>query len=101
MRSRSILPWLEVARSYRSRLPAPRHHRGDRPDGDPELAARGIKLPFAVVKDPIRARLRRHGALTRVPDQLFFPTVGTAVSGYIRATGESWTDWGEGPSERP
>ena len=66
-----------------------------------ELTTAGITLAFAEVKDPIRARLRRYGALLRVPDELFFPTVGTAVSGYIRASGESWTDWEEGPSERP
>lgn len=28
-----------------------------------------------------------------MPDELIFPTVGTAVTGYIRATGQSWTDW--------
>lgn len=66
-----------------------------------ELAAAGITLAFAELKDPVRARLRRYGALERVPDELIFPTVGTAVTGYIRSTGESWTDWEEGPSERP
>ena len=30
-----------------------------------------------------------------MPDELIFPTVGTAVSGYLQATGQSWTDWEE------
>jgi MFS superfamily sulfate permease-like transporter len=69
-----------------------------------ELAAVGITLAFTELKDPVRARLRRYGALERVPDALVFPTVGTAVSGYIEATGEDWTDWEEGghaPEIRP
>ena len=61
-----------------------------------ELAAGGITLAFAELKDPVRARLHRYGALERVPDERIFPTVGTAVSGYLEATGESWTDWEEG-----
>ena len=55
----------------------------------------GITLAFAELKDPVRARLRRYGALERVPDERIFPTVGTAVSGYLKATGQSWTDWEE------
>ena len=60
-----------------------------------ELAAAGITLAFAELKDPVRAKLRRYGALERVPDERIFPTVGTAVSGYLKATGQSWTDWEE------
>jgi high affinity sulfate transporter 1 len=66
-----------------------------------ELAAAGITLAFAELKDPVRARLRRYGALEGLPDELIFPTVGTAVTGYLGSTGEPWTDWEEGPSERP
>jgi hypothetical protein len=61
-----------------------------------ELNASGITLAFAELKDPVRAKLRRYGALEAVPDELFFPTVGTAVSGYLASTGEPWTDWEEG-----
>lgn len=61
-----------------------------------ELATAGIVLAFTELKDPVRARLRRYGALERVPDELILPTVGTAVAGYIRATGQTWTDWEEG-----
>jgi MFS superfamily sulfate permease-like transporter len=68
-----------------------------------EIAAAGITLAFAELKDPVRQRLRRYGALAKVPDDLIFPTVGAAVTGYLRATGQSWTDWEDvgGPSERP
>jgi high affinity sulfate transporter 1 len=60
-----------------------------------ELAAAGITFAFAELKDPVRASLRRYGALERIPDERIFPTVGTAVSGYLKATGQSWTDWEE------
>jgi high affinity sulfate transporter 1 len=69
-----------------------------------ELSARGITLAFAELKDPVRARLRRYGAIAAVPDDHIFPTVGSAVAGYLQATGQPWTDWeegAEGPSERP
>ena len=58
-----------------------------------ELAGDEITLAFAELKDPVRERLRRYGALANLPDDLIFPTVGAAVSGYLRATGQPWTDW--------
>jgi MFS superfamily sulfate permease-like transporter len=61
-----------------------------------ELADAGITFAFAELKDPVRDRLRRYGALGHIPDDHIFPTVGTAVSGYVRASGERWTDWEEG-----
>ena len=61
-----------------------------------ELDRRGITLAFAELKDPIKAKLRRYGALTDMPEESMFPTVGTAVSAYVTATGQEWTDWEEG-----
>jgi high affinity sulfate transporter 1 len=61
-----------------------------------ELSDSGMTLAFAELKDPVRERLSRYGALERIPDAHIFPTVGTAVTGYLRASGESWTDWEEG-----
>jgi MFS superfamily sulfate permease-like transporter len=61
-----------------------------------DLAEQDITLVFAELKDPVKARLRRYGALQRVGEDRIFPTVGTAVSAYIRASGEPWTDWEEG-----
>ena len=58
-----------------------------------------ITLAFAELKDPIRAKLHRYGALGNVPDDRIFPTVGTAVTGYLKATGQSWTDWEESGTE--
>jgi len=70
-----------------------------------ELDGREITLAFAELKDPVRERLRRYGALERVPDEHIFPTVGTAVSGYLHETGQAWRDWEEsweeGAGERP
>ena len=65
-----------------------------------ELDGREITLAFAELKDPVRERLRRYGALERVPDAHIFPTVGTAVSGYLHETGQAWHDWEEMPDER-
>jgi high affinity sulfate transporter 1 len=61
-----------------------------------ELGQAGITLAFAELKDPVRDRLRRYGTLERIPSAHIFPTVGTAVTGYLRESGESWTDWEEG-----
>ncbi len=60
-----------------------------------ELTANDITLAFAGLKDPVRDRLRRYGALERVRDEHVFPTIGTAVAAYVKASGESWTDWEE------
>jgi high affinity sulfate transporter 1 len=61
-----------------------------------ELSGKGITLAFAELKDPVRERLHRYGALERVPDAHIFPTVGTAVTGYLHESGEAWIDWEEG-----
>jgi MFS superfamily sulfate permease-like transporter len=60
-----------------------------------ELTRASISLVFAELKDPVRERLRRYGALNDLPDERIFPTVGAAVSGYLAATGQAWTDWEE------
>ena len=39
-----------------------------------ELDGRGITLAFAELKDPIKAKLRRYGALDGVPEESMFPT---------------------------
>ena len=63
-----------------------------------ELEGESITLAFAELKDPIRAKLHRYGAIGRIPDERIFPTIGTAVTGYLKATGQAWTDWEEGAS---
>ena len=48
-------------------------------------------LAFAEMKGLVKDRLRRYGLYTQVGADRFFPTVGTAVDGYLRATGMEWT----------
>jgi high affinity sulfate transporter 1 len=58
-----------------------------------ELAAEGVDLRFAEMKDPVKDRLKRYGIYERFGDDHFYPTVGEAVSAYLDATGVEWTDW--------
>jgi high affinity sulfate transporter 1 len=60
---------------------------------DEELTGRGIVLGFAELKGPAKDRLRRYGLFAHVGEEHFFPTVGAAVSAYVRETGTPWIDW--------
>jgi high affinity sulfate transporter 1 len=60
---------------------------------DEELAAEGIDLRFAEMKDPVKDRLKRYGLFDRFGADHFYPTIGEAVSAYRDATGVEWTDW--------
>jgi high affinity sulfate transporter 1 len=60
---------------------------------DRELAAEGVDLRFAEMKDPVKDRLKRYALYERFGDDHFYPTVGAAVSAYLDATGVTWTDW--------
>ena len=60
-----------------------------------ELRAEGVTLAFAEIKGPVKDRLRRYGVFDAVGPDRFFPTMGTAVDGYIEATGTTWIDWEE------
>jgi high affinity sulfate transporter 1 len=64
-----------------------------------ELRQQQVVLAFAEMKGPVKDRLRRYGLYTQVGTERFFPTVGTAVDGYLRATGMKWVDWEERPDE--
>jgi MFS superfamily sulfate permease-like transporter len=70
---------------------------------DDSLAAAGIELAFAELKGPAKDRLRRYGLFTHLGEHRFYPTVGTAVSGYVAATGVVWVDWEDeaGPADSP
>ncbi len=65
------------------------------------LEAKGRSLKFAELKDPVKDRLKRYGLFDRLGADAFFPTVGTAVDGYVAATGTPWEDWEERSSEGP
>jgi high affinity sulfate transporter 1 len=60
---------------------------------DGELAAQGIDLRFAEMKDPVKDRLKRYALFERFGDDHFYPTVGAAVGAYVDATGVDWTVW--------
>ena len=68
---------------------------------DEELAATGVDLRFAEMKDPVKDLLRRYGLMRRFGDDHFYPTIGTAVSAYLDATGVEWTDWEDRPAPTP
>lgn len=61
-----------------------------------DLAARGIGLAFAELKDPVRDRLRAYGLLDVLGDENLHPTIGVAVRAFVTDTGVDWTDWEEG-----
>lgn len=52
-----------------------------------------LHLVFAEMKGPVRDRLTRYGVTEEMGKDRFFPTIGTAVSAYLRATDTSWVDW--------
>jgi MFS superfamily sulfate permease-like transporter len=58
-----------------------------------ELAAAGIDLAFAELKDPVRDRLRRYGIEDAIGGDRFFPTLGVAVATYLGTSGVEWVDW--------
>lgn len=60
---------------------------------DDELARRGIRLVFAELKGPVKDRLREYGLAGRFDPSRFYPTLGTAVAGYLETTGTPWVDW--------
>jgi high affinity sulfate transporter 1 len=60
---------------------------------DEELAAEGIDLRFAEMKDPVKDRLKRYGLFDRFGDDHFYPTIGTGVDAYLDAMGVEWVDW--------
>jgi MFS superfamily sulfate permease-like transporter len=60
---------------------------------DKALHARGIELCFAELKDPVKDKLKRFGLFEQVGESYFFPTVGSAVSRYLKLHDVDWEDW--------
>lgn len=56
------------------------------------LDSHGIRLAFAELKGPVRDRLKSYGLHDRVGEDVFFPTLGTAVDAFLAETGITWTD---------
>ena len=70
----------------------------DRRSRDPGSSAlalddAGIELAFAELKDPVRDWLIRYGLRDEIGQHRFWPTVGAAVTAYLRETGVEWVDW--------
>ena len=65
-----------------------------------DLQAHGIALAFAELKGPVKDRLRDYGLSDRVGDDRFFPTLGTAIDGYLAATGSTGSTGATGPRRR-
>jgi high affinity sulfate transporter 1 len=60
---------------------------------DEALHAVGIQLCFAEMKDPVKDKLKRFGLFARLGEEMFFPTMGSAVSRYLKTHTVEWDDW--------
>jgi len=60
---------------------------------DEILHAAGIELCFAEMKDPVKDKLKRFGLFARLGEEMFLPTVGSAVSSYLKTHTVDWDDW--------
>jgi high affinity sulfate transporter 1 len=60
---------------------------------DETLHVAGIELCFAEIKGPVKDKLKRFGIFARLGEQRFFPTVGQAVTGYLKKFPVDWVDW--------
>ena len=60
---------------------------------DETLQAVGIELCFAEMKDPVKDKLKRFGLFARLGQETFFPTLGSAVSSYLKTYTVEWDDW--------
>ena len=54
------------------------------------LAAQGIELCFAELKDRVKDKLARFGSLPELGEENFFETVGVAVDAYLEAYDVDW-----------
>ncbi|MCP1518476.1 high affinity sulfate transporter 1 [Pseudomonas migulae] len=59
---------------------------------DETLNEAGITLCVAEMKDPVKDKLKRFGLFERFGEAAFFPTLGVAVSSYLKAHPEEWRE---------
>ena len=64
------------------------------------FSSRGVALAFAELKGPVKDRLRDYDLYERIGDGRFFPTLGTAIDGYLPRD-RSDLDRRQRPSSRP
>lgn len=60
---------------------------------DQTLHAQGIEFCFAELKDPVKDKLKRFGLFAQLGEHYFFPTIGVAVSRYLKSNNVEWEDW--------
>jgi high affinity sulfate transporter 1 len=60
---------------------------------DETLKAAGVTLCFAEMKDPVKDKLKRFGLFAQLGQELFFATLGEAVSNYLTTYPVQWVDW--------
>jgi high affinity sulfate transporter 1 len=61
---------------------------------DEVLHAQGIEFCFAELKDPVKDKLKRFGLFAQLGEHDFFPTLGAAVSQYLKSNKDvDWQDW--------
>ena len=63
---------------------------------DENLHNVGIELCFAELKDPVKDKFKRFGLFAQFGERFFFPTIGAAVSDYLRQHTVEWVDWEDG-----
>jgi high affinity sulfate transporter 1 len=56
------------------------------------LHAQDIELHFAELKDPVKDKLKKFG-LSEQLRGTYFPTIGAAVSAYLKTHDVAWSDW--------
>ena len=59
---------------------------------DDVLHEAGIKLCFAEMKGPVKDKLKRFGLFALLGEHFFFPTIGSAVSSYLKTHDVDWDD---------
>lgn len=59
---------------------------------DQTLNEAGITLCVAEMKDPVKDKLKRFGLFERFGEAAFFPTLGVAVSSYLKVHPEEWRE---------
>ncbi len=60
-----------------------------------ELQQQGVELWFAGMKGPVKDRLKHYGTLDVIGQDIFSPTVGSAVTLYRAKHTVDWKDWDE------
>ena len=59
---------------------------------DETLHQAGTELCFAELKDPVKDKLKRFGLFSQFGESSFFPTIGAAVSSYLKSHRVDWVD---------